>query len=82
MNAVVPHAELRAKVLETATKIAAKGPLAIAQCKRVIHRGADVPLSVANELEAQAFAALFGSHDQREGMAAFIEKRKAAFEGK
>jgi len=82
VNAVVPHAELRAKALETATKIAAKGPLAIAQCKRVIHRGADVPLPVANELEAQAFAALFGSGDQREGMAAFLEKRKASFEGK
>jgi enoyl-CoA hydratase len=82
VNTVVPHAELRAKALETATKIAAKGPLAIAQCKRVIHRGADVPLSVANELEAQAFAALFASGDQREGMAAFLEKRKAVFEGK
>jgi enoyl-CoA hydratase len=82
VNAVVPHAELRAKVLETATKIASKGPLAIAQCKRVIQRGADVPLSVANELEAQAFAALFGSGDQREGMTAFLEKRKAVFGGK
>jgi enoyl-CoA hydratase len=82
VNAVVPHAELRAKVQETALKIASKGPLAIAQCKRVMQRGADVPLPVANELEAQAFSALFESGDQREGMAAFLEKRKASFAGK
>ncbi len=82
VNVVTPHADLLAKAKETAEKIASKGPLAIAQAKRVIERGADVPLSVANELEAQAFAALFGSADQREGMGAFLEKRKALFEGK
>jgi enoyl-CoA hydratase len=82
VNAVVPHAELLAKVKATAEKIAAKGPLAIHQCKRVMYRGADVSLPVANELEAQSFAGLFGSQDQREGMKAFLEKRKAAFEGK
>ena len=82
VNAVVPPADLLAKARETAGKIAAKGPLAIAQCKRVIYRGADVALPVANELEAQAFAGLFGSADQREGMGAFLEKRKASFTGK
>ncbi len=82
VNAVVPHAELMSRARETAAKIAAKGPLAIAQCKRVILRGEDVPLATANELEAQAFATLFGSADQREGMKAFLEKRKATFEGK
>ena len=82
VNAVVPHAELMTKVREVAAKIASKGPLAIAQAKRVLERGLDVPLPVANELEAQAFASLFGSADQREGMGAFLEKRKAAFTGK
>ncbi len=82
VNAVVPHAELLPRVREVATKIAGKGPLAIAQCKRVILRGADIPLSAANELEAQAFASLFGSADQREGMTAFLEKRPAKFEGR
>jgi enoyl-CoA hydratase len=81
VNAVVPHAELMTKARATAEKIASKGPLAIAQCKRVIQRGADVPLAVANELEAQAFAGLFGSADQKEGMTAFLEKRKATFTG-
>jgi len=82
VNAVVPHAELMNKARETAKKIASKGPIAIAQCKRVLYRGADVSIAVANELEAQAFASLFGTSDQREGMKAFIEKRAANFEGK
>ena len=82
VNSVVPHGELYARVLEVAKKIASKGPLAIAQCKRILLRGTDVPLVTASELEAQAFAVLFGSSDQREGMKAFLEKRAAKFEGK
>jgi enoyl-CoA hydratase len=81
VNAVVPHATLLACVREVAAKIAGKGPLAIAAAKRVLLRGADVPLPIANELEATAFAALFGTTDQREGMRAFLEKRAARFEG-
>jgi len=82
VNAVVPHTELMARVTAVAEKIAAKGPLAVKACKRVMHRGQDVALPVANELEAQAFAGLFGSADQREGMAAFLGKRPAQFAGK
>ena len=81
VNAVVPAGELLAKVRDVAKKIESKGPLAIAQAKRLVYRGEDVPLAVANELEAQAFSALFGSLDQREGMKAFVEKRKATFTG-
>jgi enoyl-CoA hydratase len=81
VNAVVPHADLMTKARETATKIAAKGRLAVAQCKRVLFAGADVPIDVANALEQQAFAMLFGTKDQAEGMKAFVEKRKAAFTG-
>lgn len=81
VNRVVPHAELLDKAREVAKTIASKGPLAIAQCKRVILRGADVPLPVANELEVQAFAGLFQSADQIEGMAAFLAKRAAVFMG-
>ena len=66
----------------TAKKIAGKGPLAISQAKRVLLRGEGMALTAACELEAQAFAGLFGSHDQREGMKAFLEKRPAKFEGK
>jgi enoyl-CoA hydratase len=81
VNAVVPHAELLSRARATATKVVAKGPLAIAQAKRVLLRGEGMALAAACELEAQAFAGLFGSHDQREGMKAFLEKRPARFEG-
>jgi enoyl-CoA hydratase len=82
VNAVVPHAELLPKAREVAAKIASRGPLAVAALKRSILRGEDVPLPTANELEATAFASLFGTQDQREGMRAFLDKRPAAFEGK
>ena len=81
VNAVVPHAELLTKVREVADKIASRGPLAVAALKRTILRGEDVALATANELEATAFASLFGTNDQREGMRAFLDKREATFEG-
>jgi enoyl-CoA hydratase len=81
VNAVVPHAELLPKVKEVAAKIASKGRIAVAQCKRVMYSGADIPIDVANALELQAFAMLFGTADRKEGMSAFLEKRKAAFSG-
>jgi enoyl-CoA hydratase len=81
VEAVVPAAELQGYVRAVAEKIASKGPLAIAQAKAVLRRG-DPTLPSANELEAQAFGLLFGTADQKEGMAAFVEKRPAKFEGR
>jgi len=81
VNAVVPAAELLPRVREVGTKIASKGRLAVSQAKRVLFAGADVPVDVANALETQAFALLFGSSDRTEGMRAFLDKRKAAFRG-
>ncbi|HLK38345.1 MAG TPA: enoyl-CoA hydratase-related protein [Polyangiaceae bacterium] len=81
VNAVVPAADLLPRAREVAKKIAGKGPLAIAALKRIILRGEGIPLAAANELEATAFSALFGTHDQREGMRAFLEKRPPAFKG-
>jgi enoyl-CoA hydratase len=82
VNRVFPHAELMPRVREAAGKLASRGPLAIAALKRVILRGEDVALPTANELETMAFASLFGTADQREGMKAFLEKRPPKFEGK
>jgi enoyl-CoA hydratase len=82
VDAVVPHDELLARAQKVAATIASKAPLAIAALKRAILRGQDVPLPTANELEATAFATLFGTHDQREGMRAFLEKRTPKFEGR
>jgi enoyl-CoA hydratase/carnithine racemase len=44
-----------------------------------MNKGVDISLGAALELEKQAFAALFGTGDQKEGMKAFVEKRKPAF---
>ncbi|MCA9584341.1 MAG: enoyl-CoA hydratase/isomerase family protein [Myxococcales bacterium] len=81
VNRVLPAGELLAAAKATAAKICTKGPLAVGQAKRTILRGADVPLDIANELEAQAFATLFDTEDQREGMRAFLDKRSADFKG-
>jgi enoyl-CoA hydratase len=82
VNAVFPATELLLRARDTALKIASRGPLAVAAAKRVILRGEGVDLTAANELEAQTFAALFGSEDQKAGMKAFLEKSKASFSGK
>ena len=82
MNAVVPPSDLLTKVRALAEQIASKGPLAIAQAKRVMLRGVLGDITAASELEAQAFAMLFGTEDQKEGMQAFVEKRKPEFQGR
>lgn len=78
---VLPPADLLAHCKKIAATIAKRGPVAVAQAKRVIEHGADLPLKDACELERQAFALLFGTADQREGMKAFVEKRPADFKG-
>ena len=80
-NKVFPPADLLLKAQEAAKKIAGKGPLAVRACKRVILTGEHLALTLATDLETEAFADIFGSHDQREGMAAFLAKRPAAFTG-
>jgi enoyl-CoA hydratase len=82
VNALVPEAELLNRAVATAKRIATRGPLAVAQCKRVLLRGEGLALAAACELEAQAFAELFGTADLSEGMKAFLEKRPARFEGR
>src|SRR5262249_14982626 len=82
VNAVVPHAELAAKVAAVAKKIASRAPLAVPASKRAILRGYDADIATGCELEAQAFAALFGSDDEKEGTRAFLEKRQPSFSGR
>jgi len=81
VNRVFAHDELLPKTYEAARAIAEMGPLAVAACKRVIREGEMMPLADANALEVEAFADCFTSADQKEGMAAFLEKRAAVFTG-
>ena len=81
VNRVFPHDELLPKAYEAARAIAEMGPLAVAACKRVIREGEMMPLPEANALEVEAFARLFASADQKEGMDAFLAKRPAVFAG-
>ncbi len=82
-DAVVPHGELMAKVAALAAKIAANGPLAVAEVKRLVHLGQSTTLDHALALEQRSFGLMFATEDQREGMAAFLAKprRPAAFKG-
>lgn len=81
-NRVLPPDQLLPEALATLDRIAAQGPLAVAKVKEVLHRGASMPLPEANELEQQAFASLFATEDQTEGMAAFLAKRPPKFTGR
>ncbi len=67
---------------ETAAGIAALGPVAVRLCKRAIHENADAALDTAQAAERTLFGLCFATHDQTEGMSAFLEKRKAVFEGR
>ena len=78
---VKPAAELLPFARAQAAKIAGKGPVAVAVAKRIMRQGVEPDLGAANELERQAFAALFGSADAKEGMKAFLEKRPALWTG-
>lgn len=82
VNAVFEPDALIPAALQAAGEIASKGPLAVAAAKRLIREGMDMPLPEANRLEQAAFGHAFGTEDQREGMAAFLEKRAPSFQGK
>lgn len=82
VNAIHPHGELMARVRALATTIAAQGPFAIAEAKRVLLEGEEKPLAEANAIEVEGFARCFETSDQKEGMKAFLEKRAPAFTGR
>ncbi len=80
VNAVHPAEALLPQARALAAQIAANGPLAVRHAKEAInHAFGDT--TGGFEQEAQLFALLFGTTDQREGMAAFVERRKARFTG-
>lgn len=77
---VFPGDELLDRVNEVAEAIAKNGPLAVRAAKAAIEFGAEARLDEGLAFEQQTFGRLFGTHDQREGMTAFVERRAAKFE--
>ncbi|MBR5970350.1 MAG: enoyl-CoA hydratase/isomerase family protein [Lachnospiraceae bacterium] len=76
VNQVVPQAELMATVEKIAAGIAANAPIAVRGCKEAVNKGLDLPMDEAIVVEEKIFGACFDTHDQKEGMSAFLEKRK------
>ncbi|MBF0268475.1 MAG: enoyl-CoA hydratase/isomerase family protein [Alphaproteobacteria bacterium] len=82
VSEVVADDQVLPTALKLAETIAALPPLAVTQIKEVVLAGMDAPLDSALALERKAFQLLFASADQKEGMKAFLDKRRPAFEGK
>jgi len=78
---VYPPDELMTKALEMANKIASKAPIAISKAKECINKGLDVNLSTGCDFEKISFSTLYGTTDCKEGLTAFMEKRRAEFKG-
>ncbi len=82
VSEVVPDGEVLSRALELARTIAQLPPLAVLHIKETVLAGMDAPLDVALALERKAFQLLFATEDQKEGMRAFIEKRRPEFKGR
>jgi enoyl-CoA hydratase len=82
VDQVVPAAELRERTMEIARTMATRSPVALEMAKRAVRAAAEMPLAAGLALETELFVTCFGSDDRREGVAAFLEKREARFDGR
>ena len=82
VNKVVPFDQLDAEAEALAKKLMKKSSMALRSAKIAIKKGISVDLKHGLQMEQDVFALLFGTQDQKEGMAAFVEKRKPVFKGK
>ena len=76
---IVPAGELLADALATATAIAAKSAPIAMLAKELVNAAYESPLGSGIQLERRLFHSVFATDDQKEGMAAFVEKRKPIF---
>ena len=82
VNQVHPAAELEAKTMELANKIAEKAPIALQLAKEAVKFASRSNLDEGLRREVDLFALCFATEDKKEGVAAFLEKRKPVFKGK
>ncbi|MBI9076594.1 MAG: enoyl-CoA hydratase [Desulfatibacillum sp.] len=81
LNRVVPQDQLETEVKKLAGKLMSKSSIALRAAKTAMRKGLNVSLKDGLQIEQDLFCMLFGTEDQKEGMAAFLEKRKASFKG-
>ena len=80
---LIPPGDPDEHVRKYATELASsQAPVAVMLAKRLLNKGAEVPSDVGLEMEALAAGVLFGTEDLKEGISAFLGKRKAEFKGK
>lgn len=79
VSRVFPAADLLAEVMKIADRIANLSPVAVQFAKQAVNRAFETTLAEGVRAERALFLSLFGTPDQQEGMAAFVEKRKPAF---
>ncbi len=79
VNHVVDLDKVMETALELASKIASRASVAVEFCKAAVNEGMDMDLDSAMAYEKELFALCFSTEDQKEGMQAFVEKRKAKF---
>lgn len=76
VNAVYPLEQLIPEAEKLAARIASNAPIAVRACKKAVNEGLEADMDAAIVLEEKLFGSCFGTHDQKEGMSAFLEKRK------
>lgn len=81
VNRVVPVELYMTETLKLAKEIASMSPLAVQMAKESVKRSFEVPLEEGLHFERKNFYMLFSSEDQKEGMNAFVEKRRPDFKG-
>jgi len=82
VNKVTTSEELMNTAKAMAQTIMSRAPVAVQVCKAAVNEGLDTDLDSAIAYEAEVFGLCFSTVDQKEGMTAFVEKRKASFTGK
>jgi enoyl-CoA hydratase len=80
VSRIFPAEQLIAEAIKIGERIASLSPVAVAMAKVAVNRAFETTLAEGVRAERQLFLSMFGTPDQREGMAAFIEKRKADFQ--
>jgi enoyl-CoA hydratase/3-hydroxyacyl-CoA dehydrogenase len=81
-NKVVDPEQLMDETKQIAKTIASKGPIAVSQAKQAINKGLEVELVEGLNMELDSIAIAFNTEDKKEGMEAFVQRRKPDFKGK